>query len=177
METKDEQLRKLLIRLKDGDMAAFDEIYASVKRDVFYNIVSLVRDTDLAEEVLQDTFVAFLESLPDLDVRDNPLGYLFVISRNKALKALKQLRRNVDLETVTADPVVASPAEVRDDAIFRRMRALLSPREYRIVVLHVLEGLPHREIARMMKRPLGSVTWAYANAIKKLRKGLGDFHG
>lgn len=46
----------------------------------------------------------------------------------------------------------------------------LKPAERQIVSLKVLGELTFKEIAQCMKIPMGTVTWKYQNAIKKLRR-------
>jgi RNA polymerase sigma-70 factor (ECF subfamily) len=48
----------------------------------------------------------------------------------------------------------------------------LSEEERQIVVLHVVGGLKHREIAQMMNLPLGSVLSKYRRTLKKLKEML-----
>ena len=50
------------------------------------------------------------------------------------------------------------------------MKKVLNEDELQIVLLHVVAGYKHREIAAMLDKPLGTVTWTYNNAIKKSRE-------
>lgn len=52
------------------------------------------------------------------------------------------------------------------------MNKVLSDGERQIVILHVVSGFKHREIAQMLDKPLGTVLWAYNNALAKLKKEL-----
>ena len=59
--------------------------------------------------------------------------------------------------------------------IFEIMKKILSDVELQVVVLHVLNDMTHKEISEILKKPLGTITWTYNNAIKKLRKGMKDY--
>lgn len=178
MEIYDEsRIFRLFDDLKSGNMSSFEDFYALTKQQVFYNILSIVKDHSWAEEVLQETYVAFLEHLDDISSDKNPLGYLFVVSKNKSFKFLQKMKKDLDYEPLENTMALSETHEVTDDYIFKKMRELLSDKEYRIVILHVLDELSHKEIARRLHRPLGSVTWSYSNAIKKLQKGLGEYYG
>ena len=52
------------------------------------------------------------------------------------------------------------------------MNKVLGDEEREIVTLHAISGFKHREIAEMTGRPVGSVIWAYNNALAKLKKEL-----
>jgi len=56
---------------------------------------------------------------------------------------------------------------------FNRMIEILNEDERTIVLLKVIEGLKHQQIAKIVKKPLGTVLWIYQKAIKKL-EGLED---
>lgn len=56
--------------------------------------------------------------------------------------------------------------------LLEKISQILKPQEFQIVVLHVINGLTHKEIAKITKRPLGSITWAYNNAMAKVRREL-----
>ena len=50
------------------------------------------------------------------------------------------------------------------------MTRSLSAEEKEIVLLHAVWDYKHREIAKMLSLPLGTVTWKYKKALKKLKK-------
>jgi RNA polymerase sigma-70 factor (ECF subfamily) len=54
--------------------------------------------------------------------------------------------------------------------IMQEIIETLKPDEREIVILHVVGDLKHREIAAIVGKPLGTVTWIYNQAISKLKK-------
>ena len=50
----------------------------------------------------------------------------------------------------------------------------LSGLELEVFILHVIDEFKHREIADILDKPIGTITWAYNNAVKKLRLKVGD---
>lgn len=180
METFDPNLlQQMFEKLKSHDNSAFETFYELTKKEVFYNILSITKDYDLAEDVMQETYISFLENIDKIDSKKSPKGYLFVISKNKALKALKSRSKSVSINSLenTEFASVEESTSKNDNYIFKKMKEILSDKEYRIVILHVLNGMSHKEIASLLHRPLGTITWAYSNAIKKLQKGLCDYYG
>ena len=51
---------------------------------------------------------------------------------------------------------------------------VLAEDEFNIVMMYAIGGYKHKEIAEFLHMPLGTVTWKYATALKKLRKALAD---
>ena len=59
-----------------------------------------------------------------------------------------------------------------DMPIFRIAKEILNQEELEIVLLYVVSGYKHREIADMLDKPLGTILWTYNNSIKKLKKAV-----
>lgn len=173
-----ERIIILLNLLKTGDFDAFDEFYTLTKYPVYYSLLALVNNEDIVEDILAETYLKFLENLRKVKTNKNPLGYLLTISRNLALDYFKKENRISYIEDyATASEIGAYVEDNYDfsDMLLARMKELLTPLEYEVVVLRILSELTHKEIANHLKKPLGTITWTYQNALKKLQKGLEDY--
>lgn len=169
---------ELLNLLKAGEREAFDEFYELTKRPIYYSIFALVKDDATSEDLLQETYIRFLNNLKRLKKNKNPLGYLLVTSRNLTYDYFKKENRVSSLEDYENEYEIGAAIEENfDDSerLLSRMQQLLNETEYEIVTLYILGELTHKEIAQQLNKPLGTVTWAYSNAIKKLQKGLSDY--
>ena len=88
-----------------------------------------------------------------------------------SIDALREENGNLKAELKTAK-------KKTDDAqAAAQALAALTPDEREIVTLHAVAGLSLREIAEMTGRPLGTIKWKHAEAIKKLRSLLGEGFG
>ena len=72
----------LVARLRAGDAAAFDRIHAEFNARVFNFLARLSRSRDVAEDLLEETWLRFVDRAPKLrpDTRLGP--FLFTIARN-----------------------------------------------------------------------------------------------
>lgn len=164
-------LNELLILLQEGRIEYFDEFYELTKRGVYSCAYAILQNQDETENILQDTYLKFLEKLPTLKADRSVLAYLMKTATNLSINSKKQyqhLAYNVDVSEV-AD---GEPPQSEDHHVFDVMKEELNETEIRIVVLHSIEELSHQEIASLLHKPLGTVTWTYNNAIKKMRKAL-----
>ncbi|WP_431212046.1 RNA polymerase sigma factor [Puia sp. P3] len=73
------------------DLTAFDEIYHQYHNAVYSNIYKLVRQEAVAEDILQEVFIALWENRRRLEPA-KVAGWLFVTSYNKSVKYLKKSR-------------------------------------------------------------------------------------
>ncbi|MFA7032114.1 MAG: RNA polymerase sigma factor [Bacilli bacterium] len=173
-----ERLIELTRQIKNGDMSSFDELYETTKRVIFFNIFSYVNHHESAEDLLQDTYVQFLKSLSSIKENEPVLGYLITISKNLSLNYLRVANRHRQFSEIEEETINSQDHyEIAENELVTRIKDLLKPNEFRIVYLKVIEEYSHKDIARLLGKPLGTITWAYNNAIKKLQKGLGNIYG
>src|SRR5580765_7983538 len=67
-----------------------ETVYRAESRRVFATLIRLLGDFDLAEEALQDAFIAALEQWPRDGVPDNPRAWLVASGRFKAIDAMRR---------------------------------------------------------------------------------------
>lgn len=163
-----------LHELKKGNMDAFESFYENTKRTTFFGAYAVLKDKMMCEDVLQEVYLKFLSMIKEIDESRSVVAFLATMARNMALNIYNKEKRNVELQEGHDDGYEEFKLNERKD-FFERMRLLLNDEEYEIVILHVIDELKHREIADLLKIPLGSVTWKYNNAIQKLQKGMEDF--
>lgn len=160
----------------NGNLDLFHEFYEETKKEIFYNILAVVQDNHFAEDILQETYVKFLEKLPRIKLSNNPMGYLFKISRNLALDFVKTNKKDKSVSFEEMDYIHHSYDDhSQNHNLISEAKKILNEQEYEIVILHAVNDLTHKEISRITKKPIGTITWAYNNAIKKLQKGLAHY--
>lgn len=165
-------LNDLVRRLKRGDESAFKELYNGSYRQVFFVVLPIIRDKALAEDIVQDTYLKFLEKLNDYKDK-NVLSYLITIGKNLAINEYNKRKRITKVDDFS-DFSYYDHIEIkleRKEAI-KKALSILEKDELDIFLLHVLEGLTHRELSVIMDKPLGTVSWIYAKAVKKMKEYL-----
>ena len=147
------------------DLATLYDAWAS--RLLAY-MMTITRDRHRAEDALQNLFVKLATARPDL--RD-PAVYLFRAARNEALRVSGRRRE----EPLASLDVIAAPQEPRsgaDAAVIARALDLLPRDQSEVVLLHVLEGLPFREIGGILGISQDTAASRYRYAIEKLQEHL-----
>lgn len=163
----DTQLREALALLRQGDPAAFEQIYTQLSAPLFTVILRITRDRELSEDILQEVFFKLYRSPPGPSVQ-KPRAYLFQTARNLALDALRRRPGDASLDELPDLPQPA-PFDPGQRLDLERAFAALSLEERQLTALHLNGGLKFREIAQMTGVPLGTVLWRYRKAVDKLR--------
>jgi RNA polymerase sigma-70 factor, ECF subfamily len=158
---------------KDPD-GAFAPFYELTKKRVYFLIYSYLKDYALSEDLLQDTYVTFLENINKISCRLNPLSYLLQIAKNKAIDELRKRHAEVELDKEDTSELIGSEDPPKDESgsLLEEIKSLLSPFEFQVYTLHVLSNLTFKEISKITKRPIGTLTYTYSETIDKLQKGV-----
>ena len=175
-EDDKERLEELISLLKDGRMEFFDEFYYETKNNVYYTIIAILKDQSLAEDIMQDTYLKILDSLSMYKENTNPFAWIITIARNLSLNEYNKRKREVYVDEYEQEEVYGSVERVKDEehTLMQTMYEVLNPKEIEIVVMRIVHDMTHKEIAQVVKKPLGTVLWIYNNALKKIKKKVGD---
>ena len=169
-----EQIYDIIKELKQRNYARFDVFYRLTKQQVFFAILTIIKDQDLAEDLIQETYMKFLEKVDLVRDGSNPYAYLTQIGRNLAIDLYNQRKKEVRsdeiFETIPSEETIN---EDHEDDIFKLLDHL-DASEREIVIMHAINDLKFKEIASITKKPLGTVLWIYNKAIKKLKTKVGE---
>ncbi|MDR3216642.1 MAG: RNA polymerase sigma factor [Clostridiaceae bacterium] len=168
------ELDKQMCLLQQGDENAFEVIYSETKRGLFSFIFSICKNYHTAEDLMQSAYIKLRASVGGYTPGSNALAWLFTIAKNLTLNELQRRKREVYSE-FDAGSFELGHYTIDDKLpgqLLTTIMNTLSESESQIVLLHLVSGYKHREIAEMTGRPLGTVLWAYRNAIQKLQKVL-----
>ncbi len=169
----EEFLKSCVVKMKNGNLEVFNAFYEECKKSIFYNIFALTKNHEISEDLLHDTFVKFLNEVSKVDVNKSISGYLMVMSRNLTLDYFKKHNR---IEEIEDDSLIPSDNDssnsIDQEILLNRIKKILNDKEFEVFVLHVLDDLSFKEIAKLRHRPLGTTLYQYNSAIKKLQEEL-----
>ena len=137
-------------------------------------------DGEEAEDTLQDVFLQGLEAAAGGTVLEDAVAWLFTVARRRIADAWRGRERqsDADLDDL-ADSLVSDELSPEDNllaeeaaAAVRTALAVLPPEQREVLVLHVLEDLPFREIAEIQGVSINTATARKRYALRTLRKEL-----
>lgn len=150
----------------------FKHLYTLHKKHVFAMALSILRDSSLAEDVMQETFIKLYQHQTHQDI-PNVKAWLLSVSRNTALDLYRKKKREIaGFDERYFDQIHYKSPDPLDMMILTKYLELLDSEERQIIILKDISGMKHREIAKIIEMPLGTVLWKYQSALKKLRKSI-----
>lgn len=180
---------ELVRRVKAGDRGAIDDLYERFRRPAFALARRVLADDTLAEDVLQDVFLAVWKDPGAFDgARGSFASWLLAMVHHKAVDAVRREESHRRRQTRAEDDLrLGEPTanrDVEDEAADRvtaqRVRAALQglPAPQReALTLAYYGGYTQREVAALTDTPLGTVKTRMLAGMRRLKENLGGAVG
>ena len=159
-------------RARRGDLLAFEELVRAFQADVFAFAWHLTRDRSLAEDVTQEAFLRAFRFLGGFRTDQRFGSWLFSITRNCAMDALRRQRRTVTwlLEDGAAHAIVDASARIELETAL----ASVSVDHREAFLLVEVFGLTYQEAADVLGLAVGTVKSRMFRARKALSAAIAD---
>jgi RNA polymerase sigma-70 factor, ECF subfamily len=160
-----------------GDRGALVRVYDEYSGLVYGIALRVLRNVEAAEDVVQEVFLQLWRNPAAFDSQRGRLApWLAVITRHKAVDAVRKLRFNMESpedapysEPAFVDPPVHTAADAEKA---KALMARLPAEQRQALELAFLGGLTHVEIAAQIGEPLGTVKSRIRLGLGSLRKAL-----
>jgi RNA polymerase sigma-70 factor (ECF subfamily) len=143
--------KELALRLIQGDMEAFNEIYQRYFHPVYCNALKIIREVPVAEDVLQEVFITLWEKRQTIDAEKSLAGWLFILCYHKSINILrKKLRESLAYKELQQPEDSSREEEIKYVAqwkILENALSCLSPQRRRVFELCKLQGKTYEEAA------------------------------
>jgi len=166
-------LDEIVEELRDLNYSHFEQFYNETKKGVFFSIVSIINDNDVIDDLMQDTYIKFLEGIDKYKSKTSIKAFLSTIAHNVAINYYNKEKRLVHSEEVFDYIPDESNKNQYSEIKVVEMLKDLDDVSKQVVILHVINELKFKEIAKIINKPLGTVLWLYNKAIKELKRKVG----
>ncbi len=179
----------LFERIRKGDETAFELVYKSYVSRLYYFVYEYVPNTDIVENIVQETFMTLWNKRTTLADNTNLGAYLFTVARNNCLYKLRDRRYkqrlfkstdvdeselNENLDSLSAiDMSLISFSEI--EQIIEHTIRRLPPQCRTVFLLSRFEDKKNREISEELGISLKTVEMHVSRALKLFRTTLKDY--
>ncbi len=179
----------LIANLIEGNHESFEQLFNTYYQKIYNYANEFVADYDIAREISQETFVKLWENKEALNDNTNISAYLYTIARNISLNFLKQKtmqlkhKENIkDLQLINQLNYLVLKDEISEKIIYKELEDKINlsidklPEKCKEVFrLSRMNGLKHKEIAKILNIAVKTVENHIKEALKKIRKDIEPF--
>lgn len=172
------ELDELIRRSRNGDLSAMESIFEKYKQRLFSLIYRYTYNREIAEDLLQDTFIKIFTKMKNLKRTDTFVGWMYRIAINTSLSYLRgkhsRLQEGIPLHEIegmmkgegssTREKLLNQPLEEAIQTLSGKMKS--------VFLLHDVQGFKHQEIALMLECSVGTSKSQLFKARVKLRSYL-----
>ncbi|MGN1104975.1 MAG: RNA polymerase sigma factor [Candidatus Coproplasma sp.] len=172
VQNRNSRIEELILRIANGDTASIGLLYDLIKTDVFAYALSKSGNKHDADDITQDTFVQVYRYAAQYQPQGKPMAWIIKIELNLIRRYFQLKSRTVEFdESLDNTPSGGNCEEALiNNEFLREIMKTLTEEEREVITLHVVSGMKHREIAKLLRKPLSTVLSKYNRAIKKLQQ-------
>lgn len=156
--------KELLLRLQNGDHAAFEKIYNAYYYNLTGHLLRLLKSKELASEVLQDTFFALWQHRDRIDTEQPIKAYLFRIATNNAYNIFKRASHDEKLKAYLYPIIEAGYEHIEANILRRENQELLHgilqkmpAKQREVYILCKLEDKSYQEVSALLNISVNTI--------------------
>ncbi|MCL5792405.1 MAG: RNA polymerase sigma factor [Deltaproteobacteria bacterium] len=164
----------LMLKLKNGDRVAFDELYRRFNKKIYNYVFRMAGNKETAEDITQEVFVKMYVSAKYYEPTGKFTTWLFTIATNTIINEHRKDKRTTSLE---AEPSVDAEQFTENRIIINEMEQdllnsinNLPENQKTVIVLRSYEGMDYEEIAKV----INNTTKAVKSLLNRARKRLSN---
>ena len=176
---KSRKSNDLALKLRNNDISAFNSLYWEYHGAVYANALKLIRDPAIAEDIVQETFVALWEKRQSIDPKQDIAGWLFVVSHHKTIDQLKRKLRHALAEKILQE-VIEGQNIVEEDITEEQLNAIekavdqLSPQKRKVFELCKMQRRTYEKAAEELQISKYTVKEYLSEAMVSIKKYIGQ---
>ena len=179
---------ELIRAYKKGDTQALETIMEKYKTPIYSYLLKMVRNTDCANDLFQEVFLKFIKNIQSYNEEKKFANWIYTVARNTVMDSFRKNKnrhfesldqgRTEDFEPLseTVDSKEPSPENIliKNETSGKINKAFesLSDEQREVFIMRHYWGLSFKEIAEILKVPIGTALARMSRALGKLKVEL-----
>jgi RNA polymerase sigma-70 factor (ECF subfamily) len=172
---------EIIGRIRQGDIKQFESLFRSSYASLVKYAMTLIKDHDTAEEIVQDLFFRLWQNKEKTQIESSLNGYLFRSVHNSCLHYIEHQKVVERHEKEMSFKQVAGEESPADILLYKELQAKIArtieklpERCGQIFCMNRFEGLKYSEIAEKLSVSVKTVEANMGKALKEFRKALAE---
>lgn len=171
-------MNEIFVLLRQNDRNGLKNLYNTYYNKMYGIAFLFVKNEQMSEDVIHNVMYKFLTMDINLFPSTSETTWLYNVIKNEALMLLRKESKTISLELI--DEVLIEDKNINEYVDMEAFYSIIKPlneERQKIVTLKILGDYTHKEIAKMLDKPIGTIQWLYNTSIKKLRTILSSLMG
>jgi RNA polymerase sigma-70 factor, ECF subfamily len=175
------ELQTLVETVARGDEDAFERLYAGTSAKLYGTVLRILRRSDLAREVMEDTYASVWHRRGEfVSSGEPPMTRLVAIARERALDTARNRTKDTADEAATTDAATEDASSVDRQDLTEGLRKLLAclgelgPERRRLILLAYYGGWTRAQLAAKFATDVENVGLWLRGSLMQLRECLGS---
>lgn len=170
----------LVEEYKNGDQDAFAKLFYRYKNSIYNFIYRFVGSPDVANDLLENTFIKMIKSISKYREINKFKQWLFSVANSVTIDYLRRRKKEYIIDSIedwmeiadnSPSPQVSLEREEAMNRIEEKIKNL-PPKQKQVFLIRQESDLTFREIAEVLECPVSTVLSRMHNAVLTLRKYL-----
>ncbi len=165
----------LIESAKSGDSKAFSSLVLKHQQSLLRLCMRFTTSHDLAEDIVQDTFVKAYRKLDSFEGRSSFKSWLFQIAINTAKNKIRATKDTVNIDTVQISIGGLSSEGIEKQGVREMIREFvdeLPEKQKTALTLRIYDDLSFKEIAEIMECPYDTAKANYRHGLLSIKKNM-----
>lgn len=183
MYTNTSNEKDLVMLLKQGNEAAFEELYHLYSKRLLGYLIKLVKSETTAAELLQDAFVKIWNNRQNVDPEQSFRSYLFRITENLVYDFFRKAARDKKLQATLINSASKEYSHVEETFCSKEGNQFLQaaidalpPRRRQVFQLVKVEERSYDEVSQLLNVSSSTINDHVVKATKAIREKLEHYH-
>lgn len=169
----EKELHELFGKMRQTDSKAYEELYKKYYNLVYNIAFSVLKNYENAEDIAQNVFVKIgnleQEKLP----KNYEASWIYTVTKNECISFIRKNKEISSIENRLENEKNEIEAVIQNSS-YQNLLESLEQVEKQIIFLKIEEGYSFKEIAKLLKMPMGTVQWKYYKSLHSLKLLIGN---
>lgn len=168
-------VHEIFMLIREGNRDGVEMLYKHHYNKMYGVAFSILKNEQASQDVVHNVIYKLMKIEPKRLPLSSELSWLYTVTKNEALQALRSEKPTASIDEIVLVSEDISINNFVDMETYYSMIKGLNEEQKQIVTLKVIGGFTHKEIAKMLGKPIGTVQWIFNTSIKKLKAVLLSF--
>lgn len=173
---EDVRQKSLIIRLKQGDEQAFNDLYSAYSKPMYLKILKMVKSKDITDELVQELFIKIWDNRSKIDTEKSFQSFIYTIAQNMVYNYFRKVASDNNLiESLllrnTYHELNAEELLLKKESALLLQQAIdqLSPQRRQAFNLCKIEGKSYEEASQLMGVSVATINSHITQSLQVIR--------